>query len=1423
MKMAIIGNRVRAGVLFTLPMAVLLMLVMTHAAPAPAQATGTVRVSNLGQPSSELRTTILGDQKYAQSFCTGSVAATLDKVRIYTLSNETDPNAMFYKYDPAPVVTIRSTDPLGKPDEMLHTLTSPVIDDSMDTAEDFTSSGYELAANTTYSVVIHRPTVSGHIAFLDTTSPSEDTETQLGWAIGDQYLYDMGGGWTDQNRQGFVMKMAVYASDDLPSVATPAFTDIDCDGTVGSYEFSVDENSAEDTVVGVVFAGDADGDSLTYSVSGTGAAKFNNVFDFDTATGEITVKSGADIDYESSDKSYSITVSVTDEEDASGEAETEPTIDATVSVRVDVIDVDEPGVITFSTTAPRVGSALTATVSDPDSSVEVYTVKWARAANADAPFIDIPIDPGYMANPTHTPTAADQGKYLKVTMFYVEHTCHEVSSFDDRCRREATKTLTTLVANAEGLIVQSQRVNRPATGEPRILGAPPPGYQWVGWLGIWVIRNTVRDPDGMNSGVSFQWLRVDPDTLAEENIQNATGWTYVPTRADLGRGIKVRASFVDNLGNRESRTSQPIWAPRPPNNAATGSPGIAGAVQVGQTLSADTSGISDTDVIVASTLAYQWIVNDGTDDTDIQDATGATYTLGADDEGKTIKVKVSFTDEVRYEESLTSAPTATVASQDSSFTATTHDVPESHDGATEFAFELRFNEEPGSGFSYAKLRNDNVFTVTGGSVSNVRRLEPGKNVRWEITVTPSGDAAVSVSLPATTDCAAEGAICNMRNMKLSSALEFTVSGPGTSNQQTPPENSAATGAPTINGTAQVGEILTASTSAIADSDGLTSATFTYQWLADDTDISGATGSSYSVAAADEGKVIKVTVSFTDDAGNAETLTSAATAAVALPAHRLQTAAVDGATLTLTYNNDLDEGVTLPTSAFTVSVAGNTRSVSSVSVSGRAVTLTLASAVESGEAVTVSYTRPDGSSFIRDTQGNSAGSFSGETVTNNTADSTDTAQRSDTSESEAQVPGAPQNLRVTTGNSGELTVSWDAPTSDGGSEITGYKVQWKASSGSWDAPADVSETTVTATTHTITGLTDGTGYDVQVRAANAEGMGEASLQATATAVNPTPMTATTHDVPESHDGSAAFTFELRFSEAPVDSFSYTTVRDHAFTVTGGSVDNVRRLESGKNVGWEITVTPDSDAAVTMALNATTDCTVEGAICTSDSRMLSGGLELVVPGPPSNSAAAGAPTINGTAQVGETLTVSTSGISDADGLANATFTYQWLADDADISGTATSSYTLVAGDVGKVIKVTVTFTDDAGNEESVTSAATAAVTQPPLTTTIHGEPSSHDGNAVFTFELRFSEAPVDSFSYTTVRNHAFTVTGGSVDNVRRLEAGKNIRWEITVEPDSNADVTIALNATTDCTAEGAICTGDGRMLSEPLEITVGGPGG
>ena len=108
-------------------------------------------------------------------------------------------------------------------------------------------------------------------------------------------------------------------------------------------------------------------------------------------------------------------------------------------------------------------------------------------------------------------------------------------------------------------------------------------------------------------------------------------------------------------------------------------------------------------------------------------------------------------------------------------------------------------------------------------------------------------------------------------------------------------NTLATGAPTITGTAQVGQTLTAGTAAIMDADGLTSVSYTYQWIrvatdTAETNIASATASAYTLVDADLGTTLKVRVSFTDDASNAETLTSAATAAVAAAPNTLATGA-----------------------------------------------------------------------------------------------------------------------------------------------------------------------------------------------------------------------------------------------------------------------------------------------------------------------------------------------------------------------------------------------------------------------------------------------------------------------------------------------------------------------------------------------------
>ena len=78
----------------------------------------------------------------------------------------------------------------------------------------------------------------------------------------------------------------------------------------------------------------------------------------------------------------------------------------------------------------------------------------------------------------------------------------------------------------------------------------------------------------------------------------------------------------------------------------------------------------------------------------------------------------------------------------------------------------------------------------------------------------------------------------------------------------------------------MGQTLTADTSGIADEDGLDNVAFSYQWVAGGSDIEGATASSYTLTASEEGQTIQVRVTFTDNADSVEALTSAATAAVA---------------------------------------------------------------------------------------------------------------------------------------------------------------------------------------------------------------------------------------------------------------------------------------------------------------------------------------------------------------------------------------------------------------------------------------------------------------------------------------------------------------------------------------------------------------
>ena len=109
---------------------------------------------------------------------------------------------------------------------------------------------------------------------------------------------------------------------------------------------------------------------------------------------------------------------------------------------------------------------------------------------------------------------------------------------------------------------------------------------------------------------------------------------------------------------------------------------------------------------------------------------------------------------------------------------------------------------------------------------------------------------------------------------------------------------------------------------------------------------------------------------------------------------------------------------------------------------------------------------------------------------------------------------------------------------------------------------------------------------------------------------------------------------------------------------------------------------------------------------------------------------------------------------------------------------------------------------------------------LTAEFIGVPAAHDAQSLFRFELRFSEDFPRAGLRSTLQA-ALQVTNGAVREFRRTPSGQNRNWTIGVRPDSHAPVTIELPATTDCNAANAVCTTDGRPLSNSLSATVTGP--
>ena len=178
----------------------------------------------------------------------------------------------------------------------------------------------------------------------------------------------------------------------------------------GEVTFTVDENTPPGSLVGdAITATDPDGDVLTYSLSGIDASSFV----LDGSTGQITVGSGTLLDYESGPTRYTVVVSVHDGRDAYGDDDS--TIDDLIEVSIDVSNVDETGTVSVSPEQPEVGTALTASLSDPDGSLS--DISWQWAASSDRANWQ---DTAGASSSTYTPVDLDADKYLRVTASYAD-------------------------------------------------------------------------------------------------------------------------------------------------------------------------------------------------------------------------------------------------------------------------------------------------------------------------------------------------------------------------------------------------------------------------------------------------------------------------------------------------------------------------------------------------------------------------------------------------------------------------------------------------------------------------------------------------------------------------------------------------------------------------------------------------------------------------------------------------------------------------------------------------------------------------------------------------------------------------------------------------------------------------------------------
>ncbi|WP_169142335.1 calcium-binding protein [Aromatoleum toluolicum] len=271
----------------------------------------------------------------------------------------------------------------------------------------------------------------------------------------------------------------------------------------------------------------------------------------------------------------------------------------------------------------------------------------------------------------------------------------------------------------------------------------------------------------------------------------------------------------------------------PPNGEVT----ISGAPVQGETLVASNT-LTDADGM--SEVHYQWHADGVAIDGAIED----TYTLSQGDVGKTITVTASYMDGFGTQVSVVGFAMAPVANLNDLPSGEVLVMGEPVQGQTLTAIHNLADADGLGALGYQWSVDGAAVAGANESSYTLKQGDVGKSVAVTVSYVDGFGAAESVASAPTVP---------VENI-----------------------NDLPTGEVTIDGVVMQGQILTA-TSSLADEDGI--GLLRYQWSVDGAAISGATESSYMLAASDVGRSISVTASYVDGFGTTESVNSLATAPV----------------------------------------------------------------------------------------------------------------------------------------------------------------------------------------------------------------------------------------------------------------------------------------------------------------------------------------------------------------------------------------------------------------------------------------------------------------------------------------------------------------------------------------------------------------